>query len=128
MSLQAQTVEHYRRNFLTSAASGTRLTALTALLSEEWLRNGGGRLQAAQPFADSSAPASPTQLANALAEKIPHFAPKAKNCIFLLQAGAPSQLDLFEPKPRLNELHGQPYPKKCWIKSVSHSSKRSPPC
>src|SRR5690606_28997663 len=49
-------------------------------------------------------------LVNALAQKAPHFAPKAKNCIFLLQAGAPSQLDLFEPKPKLNELHGQPLP------------------
>jgi hypothetical protein len=110
MSLQAEVHARSRRDFLTSTASGLGLTALTALLSEEWLRNGSGRLQAAQPFADSSAIASPTQLANALAEKLPHFAPKAKNCIFLLQAGAPSQLDLFEPKPRLNELHGQPLP------------------
>ena len=49
---------------------------------------------------------------NPLAMKPPHFAPKAKNCIFLLQAGAPSQLDLFDPKPKLNELHGQPLPKE----------------
>jgi len=47
---------------------------------------------------------------NPLATKMPHFAPKAKNCIFLLQAGAPSQLDLFDPKPKLNELHGKPLP------------------
>ena len=74
MSLQAEVHEHCRRDFMTSTASGLGLTALTALLSEEWLRSGGGRLQAAQPFADSSATASPTQLANALAEKLPHFA------------------------------------------------------
>jgi len=42
-----------------------------------------------------------------LAPKPPHFAPKAKNCIFIFMAGAPSQLDLFDPKPKLNELHGK---------------------
>lgn len=40
----------------------------------------------------------------------PHFAPKAKNVIFLFMAGAPSQLDLFTPRPKLQELHGQPVP------------------
>ena len=53
---------------------------------------------------------SADQATNPLAVKPPHFAPKAKNCIFLLQAGAPSQLDLFDPKPKLNELHGKPLP------------------
>ena len=53
---------------------------------------------------------SADQATNPLAMKPPHFAPKAKNCIFLLQAGAPSQLDLFDPKPKLNELHGKPLP------------------
>jgi uncharacterized protein (DUF1501 family) len=42
--------------------------------------------------------------------KAPHFAPKAKNCIFFFMEGAPSQLDLFDPKPKLNELHGQKLP------------------
>ena len=36
--------------------------------------------------------------------------PKAKACIFLFMAGAPSQIDLFDPKPKLNELDGQPMP------------------
>ena len=53
---------------------------------------------------------SADEATNPLAMKPPHFAPKAKNCIFLLQAGAPSQLDLFDPKPKLNELHGKPLP------------------
>jgi hypothetical protein len=39
-----------------------------------------------------------------------HFAPKAKRVIFLFQAGAPSQLDLFDYKPILNERHGQQLP------------------
>lgn len=41
----------------------------------------------------------------------PHFAPKAKSCIFIFMAGAPSQLDLFDPKPKLNELHGEALPR-----------------
>jgi hypothetical protein len=45
-----------------------------------------------------------------MAPRPPHFAPRAKNCIFIFMEGAPSQLDLFDPKPRLNELHGQKPP------------------
>lgn len=40
----------------------------------------------------------------------PHHRPKAKNIIFLFMAGAPSQLDLFDYKPALNRLDGQPCP------------------
>ncbi|MEL7532182.1 MAG: DUF1501 domain-containing protein [Bacteroidota bacterium] len=40
----------------------------------------------------------------------PHFAPKAKNVIFLHMAGAPSQLELFDYKPKLAELDGQVVP------------------
>jgi hypothetical protein len=39
-----------------------------------------------------------------------HFAPKAKNVIFLFMAGGPSQLDLFDPKPMLNRYDNQPIP------------------
>jgi hypothetical protein len=48
--------------------------------------------------------------ANPLAPKRPHFTPKAKSVIFLFMAGGPSQFELFEPKPELQELHGQPIP------------------
>ena len=41
-----------------------------------------------------------------------HFPAKAKRVIFLFMAGAPSQLDLFDPKPNLEKLHGQPLPKE----------------
>jgi len=41
---------------------------------------------------------------------LPHFAPRAKRVIFLHQSGAPSQLDLFDHKPKLTELHGQEIP------------------
>lgn len=42
----------------------------------------------------------------------PHFPPRAKNVIFLHMVGAPSHLDLFEPKPTLNEYDGELCPEK----------------
>jgi hypothetical protein len=45
-----------------------------------------------------------------LAPKPPHFAPKAKSIIFLFMAGGPSQVDLLDYKPKLNELNGQKVP------------------
>lgn len=42
-----------------------------------------------------------------LAARPPHHAPRAKNVIFLFMAGGPSQLELFTPKPKLQELDGQ---------------------
>ncbi len=41
---------------------------------------------------------------------IPHFAPKAKRVIYLLQSGGPSQLDLFDHKPRLLEFQRKDLP------------------
>src|SRR5262245_25601387 len=43
---------------------------------------------------------------NPLAPKKPHFAPKAKNVIFLFMAGAPSHLEMFDYKPQLAKLDG----------------------
>ena len=45
-----------------------------------------------------------------LAARPPHFAPRAKNVIFLFMAGGPSQLELFDRKPKLQELDGQVIP------------------
>jgi uncharacterized protein (DUF1501 family) len=85
-----------RREFLTTTASGLGAMALGAMLSDD------GLLRAEDAI---DAPA-----ASPLEPKPPHFEPKAKACIFIFMAGAPSQLDLFTPKPRLNELHGQKLP------------------
>jgi hypothetical protein len=41
---------------------------------------------------------------------LPHFAPKAKRVIYLFQAGGPSQLDLFDYKPKLENLRGENLP------------------
>ena len=83
-----------RRSFLTTAAGGVGGMALAAMLRDD------GVLAAAQPEAVSPP----------LAAKPPHFEPKAKACIFIFMAGAPSQLELFDPKPKLTELHGQKLP------------------
>jgi hypothetical protein len=40
----------------------------------------------------------------------PHFLPKAKRVIYLFQSGGPSQMELFDYKPRLYEMHGQEIP------------------
>lgn len=45
-----------------------------------------------------------------LAARKAHFPGKAKNVIFLFMEGAPSQMDLFDPKPALKQWHGKPLP------------------
>ena len=42
--------------------------------------------------------------------KLPHHKPKAKSVIWLFMEGGPSHIDLFDPKPKLNELDGKPMP------------------
>ncbi|MSU34561.1 MAG: DUF1501 domain-containing protein [Pedosphaera sp.] len=80
-----------RRRFLTSASSGLGALALSSLLKRD-------RLFAA---ADSE---------NSLELKRPHFRPRAKNCIFIFLAGGTSQIELFDPKPKLIEMTGQKLP------------------
>lgn len=43
---------------------------------------------------------------------LPHFAPKVKRVVYLFQAGAPSHLELFDPKPELTKRDGQLPPKE----------------
>ncbi len=47
---------------------------------------------------------------NPLAERRPHFAPRAKNVIFIHMVGAPSHLDLYDHKPELIKYDGKPCP------------------
>jgi hypothetical protein len=93
MDLIQEYIVQSRRNFLATTASGIGALAVAWLLRDE------GLLAAA-----------PRPAANPLAPRPPHFAPKAKACICIYLEGAPSQLDLFDPKPKLNELDGQKLP------------------
>ena len=88
-----ESVQLVRRQFLTSTASGLGALALASLLQEDALS------------------AAETSTANPLAPQPPHFAPRATRCIFIFLEGGPSQIDLYDEKPKLVELHGQPLPK-----------------
>lgn len=92
-------IQQTRREFLTTGANGLGALALGALLAEEGLVT-----PATATAAGTGAVVDP------LRAREPHFPGKAKNCIFIFMEGAPSQMDLFDPKPKLNELHGQPLP------------------
>jgi hypothetical protein len=77
-----------RREFISRTASGLGGIAVAALLHDETVAD---------------------ERAGGLAG-LPHFAPKAKRIIYLFQSGAPSQLDLFDYKPRLTDLRSQELP------------------
>ena len=83
-----------RRDFLCNAGSGLGALALTALLE------GDGLL----PKASAASVLDPLQA------KPPHFKPTAKSVIWCFMEGGPSHVDLFDPKPELEKLAGQPMP------------------
>jgi hypothetical protein len=79
-----------RREILRRAGGGFGALALSALLADE---------------AAATAPADPLSL------KAPEMRAMARRVIFLFMPGGPSQVDTFDPKPRLNRDHGKPAPK-----------------
>ncbi len=82
-----------RRHFFGRCAMGLGGIALASLLSEKRLLG-----------------APPGESPNPMAPRRPHFRPRARNIIYLFMAGGPSQLELFDYKPKLVELNGQPIP------------------
>lgn len=78
-----------RREFFGRSATGIGTIALASLLNREGLAS-------AEPLGGLPS--------------LPHFAPKAKRIIYLFQNGAPTHVDLFDYKPKLQELHGKPLP------------------
>ena len=73
---------------------------------------GLGKIAAAGLLTESLAGrASATGPTNTLTPRPPHFPGKAKAVIHLFMAGAPSQLEMFDPKPMLSKLEGKPLPK-----------------
>lgn len=97
-SERRQSIVGTRREFFNTTASGLGMAALGSMLA------GDGVL-------DSAAAAESESIANnPLAPKPPHFEAKAKACIFIFMAGAPSHIDLFDPKPILKQRHGEPLP------------------
>lgn len=82
-------ITFHRRKFLRGAGSGLGAMAMAAMLAED---------------AQSATLHDPT------ISRKPHHTPKAKSVIFLFMEGGPSHIDLFDHKPRLNELAGKPMP------------------
>jgi hypothetical protein len=79
-----------RRHFFAKTARGLGAVALASLLPRS--------MQAGAPAALGGLPG------------FPNFAPKAKRVIYLFQSGAPSQMDLFDYKPLLNQRNGEQLP------------------
>ncbi len=84
-----------RREFLAKAGSGLGAIALGHLLNQSGFIPQGLAKEAVR---------------NPLAAKPPHHPPKAKSVIWLFMEGGPSHVDLFDPKPMLDKLAGQPMP------------------
>src|SRR3984957_4644768 len=76
-----------RRHFFAKAAGGLGAIALSSLLPRSAMAQMPGGLPG-----------------------FPSFAPKAKRVIYLFQSGAPSQIDLFDHKPKLRDLRGTELP------------------
>ena len=88
-------VELTRRHLFSRCAFGLGGLALASL-------TGGVAPAAASGESGSREPMQPRKS---------HFPPRARNVIYLFMAGGPSQLELFDYKPRLNELSGKPIPR-----------------
>ena len=91
--MQKEILEHglnmNRRRFLSKLSLGVGSVALGSLLIPDLFGNSEEEM---------------------MMTGLPQFAPKAKRIIYLFQNGAPSQLDLFDYKPKLNEMFGQDLP------------------
>ena len=81
--------EASRREFLVRGGAGFGALALTSMLAQD---------------------TSYAALQDPKVQRKPHFAPTAKRVIFLFMEGGPSHMDLFDPKPLINQLAGQRMP------------------
>ena len=77
-----------RREFFSNAGSGLGAIALSSMLAE----------------------GADDRIRNPYAARPGHFKPKAKSVIWLFMEGGPSHIDMFDPKPKLNEMAGKPMP------------------
>ena len=76
---------HTRRELLFHSGLGLGTAALASLLGTPANAKAGPQTRVGSPLA-------------------PHFAPRAKRAIYLFMSGAPSQIDMWDPKPRLDEM------------------------
>src|SRR6266542_1896598 len=90
-----EAVEITRRHFFRECGVGVGKIALASLLTDVFSRSASANPQSTIPNPQS---------------RLPHFPGKAKAVIQLFMAGAPSQLDLFDYKPKLTQFEGKPIP------------------
>lgn len=83
-----------RRHFFKQTGFGIGAIALASLLDENLFAQSRQASESPNPFAP----------------RPPHFPSKVRNIIYLFMAGAPSQLDLFDDKPKLRQYDGQKIP------------------
>lgn len=83
-----------RRHFFSQCGMGLGSVALASLMAERGLHAASAAASAPGPGIMHNGP----------------IVPRAKNVIYLFMAGGPSQLELFDYKPKLIELNGQPIP------------------
>lgn len=83
-----------RRQVLQDAGLGFGALALNAMMSQN--RGFAAGTEGVRPYD--------------LKPKLPHFAPKAKNVIFIYISGGPSTIDMFDPKPTLVKFDGKAAP------------------
>ena len=86
-----------RRLFFAKSAVGLGTAALASLLDRDL-------------FGASASPGASIASPRGGLPGVPHFAPKAKRVIYMLQNGAPPHLDMFDYKPGLERLRGQEIP------------------
>jgi hypothetical protein len=91
-----------RRSLFQRVGTGIGSVALASLLGKDAPAESGGTTN---PPVDAVAPLAPQRT---------HFAPRARNVIFLHMVGAPSQLDLFDYKPELQRLDSELVPDHLW--------------
>jgi hypothetical protein len=93
-----------RRDFLFQSGIGLGAVALQSLLQ----------------------PAQAASLVSPLQAKTPQRPARAKSVIFLFMEGGPSHIDLFDPKPLINELAGKPMPDSFGTVITAMGESRSP--
>lgn len=93
---RTRTANLTRRDLLKQSACGFGALSLAAL----WQQQGIGQDETATQHQGNAPSFGP---------KKTHFEPKVKNVIYLYMDGGPSQVDTFDPKPRLTAEHGKPF-------------------
>jgi len=100
-----------RRQLLHHGTLGVGTVALAYLLNQERLLANPALADAEKKHFD-------------LKPKKPHFAPRAKAMISLFMQGGPSHMDLLDPKPKLTELDGKPFPGQIKYDNAAQASSK----